>query len=680
MSLKLTTPVDHIKGVGAAYKALFEKQNIFTVEDLLLHFPASYIDFTRPAQIFEPGLTKLYPFDVISWGLSRNFRRRLSVLRVTVTVCGEKADLVFFNQPYLADLFKENPKAYLYGSFQVNKKIFQAVNPAIYKEQDLNKHPVEPLYRSIVAIKSGKLKQLMTDIFNRLEDEPEPLPEYCIGKYGFPSVSAAFKQIHFPDRWDEEAVTRSKQRFVYSEFLYFQLELQYIREKFQQVPRRRFYTITPELKVAVARKLPFRLTEDQETACAEITADLQSPYAMQRLLQGDVGSGKTIVAFIALSYVMADGFQGAFLAPTEILAGQHFNNAQRIFGDKQSALLTGSTPPKRRKEILKQLAAGEIDLLVGTHALFTETVRFKNPAMMVIDEQHRFGVSQRAAFYYKGTAVDLLVTTATPIPRTMLLSLYNDLAVSTIKTKPEGRLPIITRIKRTALRDEFYRGLKMKINDGAKAYIILPLIEKSEFFSELKDIETETAYFKKIFKGIPFATITGRTPAQERDDALKQLADGHIKILIATTVIEVGIDVKDAVIIVMEDADRYGLSQLHQLRGRVGRGELQSYCYLFPSINITERGKQRLAVIVAENDGFHIAETDLKMRGGGIIAGLQQSGRFDFKTADMQDHHDLFQQACIDAQELIRDKTLLNEKIKTFLQTVETKTKQLNFS
>ena len=300
--------------------------------------------------------------------------------------------------------------------------------------------------------------------------------------------------------------------------------------------------------------------------------------------------------------------------------------------------------------------------------------------MVVIDEQHRFGVSQRAALYYKGKSVDLLVTTATPIPRTMLLSLYNDLSVSVIKTKPQGRLPIITKIIDTARRQAFYLWLKKKIKEGEKAYIILPLIEDSEFFTELRSIESETGYFKKIFKGIPIGLVSGRMSQENKDIALSYFAEGKTKVLISTTVIEVGIDVKDATFMVIENADKYGLSQLHQLRGRVGRGELQSYCYLFASPNITEKGKQRLKTIAATTDGFKIAETDLKMRGGGIITGFEQSGYLDFKVGNMQDDHDIFINAQRDAALILEDPSLQNDHILNFLSEIKKKLKEVTFS
>jgi ATP-dependent DNA helicase RecG len=506
------------------------------------------------------------------------------------------------------------------------------------------------------------------------------LPPPILQRYGFPGIVEGLKAVHFPAAYDPDQLRRLKRRFIYGEFLLFQLELQYIRNFFKKVPRIHRYRFDEVSQADIRANLPFELTADQETACRDMAEDLSGDVTMQRLLQGDVGAGKTVVAFISLSFAARSGFQGAFLAPTEILARQHYINAKKFFSSETIDILTGSTPAGERKRILAGLEAGDIDIVFGTHALLNENVIFKNLSMVVIDEQHRFGVSQRAALYYKGKSVDLLVTTATPIPRTMLLSLYNDLSVSVIKTKPHGRLPIITKVMDTARREEFYQWLLTKIAKGEKAYIILPLIEDSEFFTELRSIESETPYFKKIFKGVPIGFVSGRTPSEKKDAVLNDFAAGKIKVLVSTTVIEVGIDVKDAVYMVIENADRYGLSQLHQLRGRVGRGELQSYCYLFASSNITESGLKRLKTIASTADGFKIAETDMKMRGGGIITGFEQSGYLDFKVGNMQDDHDIFADARNDAASILADESLQNDYISNLLHKIKSKLKDINFS
>jgi ATP-dependent DNA helicase RecG len=677
LPLTLDSTISAVKGIGEKYAQLLGDNGIFSVLDLLLRFPLTYIDFTNIAQTVEPG-EQIYQIEVQRYNLSRNYRRRLSVLRIDGVMNSIDLQVVFFNRPYLKNQLTKGKRLYCFGKMEERGGIWQLVNPVMFEE--VSGRPVVPVYGSIGNIKSGTLRKIFTNIFASIQDSPESLPEHLVTKRGFRPAVQTLRHIHFPEIYDEEALETSKNRFIYQEFLYFQLELQTLRNHFRQVPRVHPYNIDSGSLETLTSNLPFQLTRDQLTALEDIVKDLQSPSAMQRLLQGDVGSGKTIVSFLALRLAAANGYQGAFLAPTEILAAQHFQNALTCFDANEIALLTGSMTAKQKKEIRSRLESGEIKVVFGTHALLSESVQFKNLSMIVIDEQHRFGVSQRAALYYKGRSVDLLVTTATPIPRTLVLSLYNDLSLSSIKTKPQGRLPIKTKIIGSTRRDEFYQWLSRRIQDGEKAYIVLPLIEPSEFFSQLRSIEDETEFFQETMMPSTIGIVTGRTDIQKKDEILKRFADGEIRALLATTVIEVGIDVKDATIMVIENADRYGMAQLHQLRGRVGRGPTQSHCYLIPSQRTTEKGKKRLDTIAGTNDGFKIAEMDLKMRGGGVIPGLQQSGYLDFKLGDPRQHYDMFSQAREDAGEIIKESALRNKGIDEFLARVDEKIKQLNFS
>ncbi|MCK4766587.1 MAG: ATP-dependent DNA helicase RecG [Candidatus Aminicenantes bacterium] len=714
MDLKLESPVKAVKGVGEKTAGIFAKQGINTVFDLLFHFPLDYIDFSTPADGIDLQQKKVYRVEIENFRLSRIYWKKLTILNVNAKISTgtgppkkeEKIRVVFFNKPYLSDFFRErtapaadpgqagkktpldnglsantgekNSSVYLYGQMEKKPGFFQLSSPMVFSGTGMP--AVQPLYHAISTIKNGTLRKLMGNIFAVLEDDCECLPPWILEKYGFPAIAAALSGIHLPAQYNPGVIDRLKSRFIYREFLFFQLELQYTRNFFKKVKRLNHYVIDRKVKQSVDANVEFELTADQVKAYADIVNDLKSDFAMQRLLQGDVGSGKTIIAFLALLLARENGFQGAFLAPTEILTNQHFSSAKRFFKDAEVEVLTGSTPPAARARIYERLLAGEIDIIFGTHSLLNENVRFKNLSLVVIDEQHRFGVSQRAALYYKGLSVDLLVTTATPIPRTMLLSLYNDLSVSLIETKPRGRLPIITKIVANRARDEFYRRLKGKVEQGNKVYIILPLVEESEFFAELRSIEKETPYFKEVFVGLPMGIVSGRTPADRKDKTLAEFAAGKIEILVSTTVIEVGIDVKDATIIVIEDADRYGLSQLHQLRGRVGRGGQQSFCYLIPSVNISESGKQRLLTTASTDDGFKIAEIDLEMRGGGIITGLEQSGYLDFRIGDVKRDREVFAAARRDAASMLQDESLLNGHSARFLEQVKQKTRSINFS
>jgi len=679
LPLTLDSPIISVKGIGEKYAQLLGKSGITSVLDLLFHFPAKYIDLSKIASEVESD-ERVYRVEVQRYQLSRNFRKRLSVLRIDAVMGDIDLQVVVFNRPYVKDQLKKGLVLTCFGKMETRGDILQLVNPMILDGDCPQK--IMSVYPTIGNLKSGTLRKIIERIFTSLGDEaPETLPRKLVAAHEFPSTIQALKGIHLPETSAEEEVIEAlKNRFIYQEFLYFHLELQLLRSYFRNVPRVHHHETDPAGRRAMRAALPFQLTPDQEAALEDVARDLQGPWAMQRLIQGDVGSGKTIVSLLALRMATENGYQGAFLAPTELLASQHFQSARLCFADGEIELLTGSMTVKQKADIHRRLKKGEIRVVFGTHALFSDNVEFRRLAMIVIDEQHRFGVSQRAALYYKGRAVDLLVTTATPIPRTLLLSLYNDLAVSSIKTKPQGRLPIKTKIIAASRRHEFYTWLASRVQAGEKAYIVLPLIEASEFFSQLRCIEDESGYIEEIMGPSPIGIVTGRTPAAEKDGILYRFSNGDLRVLLATTVIEVGIDVKDATIMVIENADRYGMAQLHQLRGRVGRGGTQSYCYLIPSEKITDSGKKRLETISGTTDGFEIAEMDLKMRGGGVIPGLQQSGYLDFKLGDIQRNFDMFSLARQDAAAILADDSLKNSGIETFLAGVAEKVKNVNFS
>jgi ATP-dependent DNA helicase RecG len=675
--LKLNSPVEHIKGVGRRTAQVLARQGIGTVFDLLLHFPDYYIDFGQIDDTIGQE-EKLYRVEVVNFRLSRNYKKRLSILRVKSRLAAQEVLLVFFNRPYLYDFFKENRQIYFFGKIEGRQGVLQTVNPRIFT--DIEEMKAMPVYPGISTLKSGTIRKLVAAVFEDLADPYEPLPEPLLAKHAFPGITEALKHIHLPPACDEATVERLKKRFIYGEFLFFQLELQTLRRHFKRVPRLHAYQIDDQTLARVRQRLPFGLTDHQEQAFADIVDDLKSGYTMQRLLQGDVGSGKTVIALLALLLARESGFQGAFLVPTEILAHQHAHSAGGFFKPEEIDLLTGSTPPKRKAAIRRRLRNGDIRVIFGTHALLEEDIQFKHLALIVIDEQHRFGVSQRAALYYKGRAVDLLVTTATPIPRTLLLSIYNDLSVSLIRQKPAGRKPIKTKIIPPERRDAFYDWLKARIADGEKTYIILPLIERSEFFSQLRSLEADGEFFVQLFDPLPVGIVSGKSSAAEKEKMLARFASGEIRVLIATTVVEVGIDVKDATIMVIENGDRYGLAQLHQLRGRVGRGEAPSFCYLLPSPQVTDGGKQRLKTAAATGDGFKIAEMDLKMRGGGIIPGFRQSGYLDFKVGDVRRDQDVFEWARQDASDMLDDPARQNRQIADFLSSLRDKIGRINFS
>jgi len=678
LSVSLSTPVEQIKGIGPSYSRILSRRGITCAGDLLLLFPETYLDFSRVTEQPVPDEERLYPFAVHSVRLSRNFKKRISLIIAKGKIGSLPVQLVFFNQPYLLPALEREKVIYAYGRIEERAGAWQMVNPQLAPENRPGQ--VVPRYRPLATLKGGNLRKIIAGILADWRDERETLPRAVMRRHAFPGLAVALRALHQPQASDLTAIEQMKARFIYSEFLAFQLELQFIRAYFRNRRRTHRYRFSNDIRLAIDRRLPFTLSGEQINAFSEIVNDLGAPRTMQRLLQGEVGSGKTIVAFLALLLARENGYQGAFLAPTELLASQHFRSAQSFFAVDDIALLTGDCPAESKKEIQKRLRSGEISLVFGTHALISENIAFRNLSMVVIDEQHRFGVAQRAALFFKSRSADLLVTTATPIPRTMRLALYNDLTVSSLKKPLSGRRPVITRVIAAAGRQEFYRQLRRELDRGGRGYIITPLIEKSEHAPDLRSLQEETAVFKDLWPDIPLAAISGKTKPGQKDRVLRQFRQGRIRLLLATTVVEVGIDVPEATFMVIENADRYGLSQLHQLRGRVGRGTEQSYCYLLSSSRPTENGKLRLQAIAANDDGFRIAEMDMRLRGGGVIAGLEQAGELDFKLGDVKRDYSLFKAARSDAHWLLQNPELQNDEVRDSLSALSAKIKKLSFS
>lgn len=678
MSLSLGSPLRQVKGIGETYARLLSQKKRETVLDLLLHFPLFYIDFSSAEEEIAPGRAAAYRMRIGAVNLSRNFARRFSVLKATGRIGEAPVEAIFFNKPYLADSLKKGEEILVYGRCEDKNGIRQMLNPMVFPPGQADQ--IVAVYAPLGILKSGRLRKIIGNILAELLDDADPLPEYLRVRYRFPGPPEALRQIHLPRNGRLHLAERAQKRFRYTELLFFQLELQFIRSRFKNQKRVHPFRFTSAIRETIARDLPFTLTDDQIRAFDEIVNDLMSAFNMQRLLQGEVGSGKTILAFLTLLVAAKNGYQGALLAPTEILAAQHYAAARAFFGDETVALLTGSTEAGEKREIEAKLKRGEIGILFGTHSLLGENIRFRKLALIVIDEQQRFGVSQRAALYFKGRSVDMLAMTATPIPRTMLLGLYSDLAVSSLKSGPAGRKPIRTRIIAPDRRDSFYSWIRRRMENGEKGYIVLPLIEPSDHFSQLRSIAGEEGYFRNVFRGIPLGIITGGKSPEQKNALMEKFRTGAIRLVIATTVIEVGIDVTDATLIVIENADRYGLAQLHQMRGRVGRGDRQSHCFLLPSEQVTENGNLRLQTLARTGDGFQIAEMDLKMRGGGLIAGQEQWGAFDFRIADTERDHLILRAAERDAGLLLEKRECQNDEIRSFLDSLEKKIETISFS
>ncbi len=674
MTPSLDSPLLNVKGVGEKYLKILNRYRYISVYDLLIHFPEYYINTSDTDNVIEEGIEKVYIVTINTSGLYRNYRRRLSVINISGTIGDAPVEIAIFNKPYMLEKIRAAETLKIYGKVKLKGEQSRIENPRILKTEE----GIIPVYKSIGSIAGGTVRNLIENIFSHKENNGDILPYHLVKKHKFEPFWESLKKIHFPAS-TEISTEKLYERFIYTEFLFFQLETAFIRERSGKIERERKYKAGKPGDLLEGR-INFKLTTDQKISVEEIISDLTSGFTMQRLLLGDVGSGKTIISFLFLLIAVRSGYQGAFLAPTEILISQHFQNALKFFKGINIDIITGRTPLSERKKKAEELREGKIKVLFGTHSIINEKIVFKDLSAIVIDEQHRFGVSQRAALFYKGIKADLMVTTATPIPRTLLLSLYKDLDVSEIRSMPAGRVPIETFILKQDIREKFYSEIKKRAEEGEKVFIVLPLISKSTRFKNLRSLEGELPFFKSVFKGTGFGVISGRSDPEKRRIAFNDFSEGEIKILISTTVIEVGIDIPDATIMVIEDADKYGLSQLHQLRGRVGRGNKRSFCYLFPSLMITEPGSQRLKTMRETSNGFEIAEKDLGMRGGGNIAGTEQSGYLDFRISDIKEYPELYFSASKDAAALIRDRSLQNGHIRKRLEQIERGIEKISFS
>ncbi|NLJ83606.1 MAG: ATP-dependent DNA helicase RecG [Halanaerobiaceae bacterium] len=659
MKKELPKSVQFVKGVGPRYASLLEKINIYTVEDLLYYFPRDYQDRRKLARIKYLNIGELVTVEGEVLKVSEEKPRPgLSILKVTFTDGTDVLNGVWFNQPYLKKQFKKGERFFLSGelnekSWRYGKK--EIYNP-VYEQADegesIHTGRIVPIYSLTSGMTQKRLRQI---IYNALEEYschmPDLLPEKLKKEYGLPDIAESIRGLHFPE--GRKDYIRARVRLAFEEL--FLLQLMVLKRKKGNLEKAGIiHRNSSEVIEKFLAGLPFRLTGAQYRVWKEIERDMEKPVPMQRLLQGDVGSGKTIIATLALLKTMANGYQGILMAPTEILAEQHYLKLSKLLQDTgfRIDLLIGSTGTAERKKILDGIAENRTNLIIGTHTLFQEGIDYYKPGLVVIDEQHRFGVEQRFRLKEKGENPDLLVMTATPIPRTLALTVYGDLDLSVIDELPPGRSPIITIWKNEEARMEIYRFTREKIAEGRQAYIVAPLIEPSEEVRAISALEIFEELTESIFQDLRIGLLHGRVSADEKNQIMEEFRTGKIDILVSTTVIEVGIDVPNASIMIIENAERFGLAQLHQLRGRVGRGSHQSYCFLLGNPT-TEEGRQRLTVMTETSDGFRIAEEDLKIRGPGEFFGTKQSGMPDLKVANILKDHKLIRLARQEAENII---------------------------
>ena len=651
-----TRDIKYLQGVGPQRAAMLNKElNIFSLHDLLYNFPYKYVDRSRLYYIHEINGNMPYiqlkgqilSFETIGEGRQRRLVAHFSDGTGVV-------DLVWFQGiKYLTGKYKAHEEYIVFGKPTVFNGRINIAHPDIdsSKELVLSSMGLQPYYGTTEKMKrsslnSHALEKLVKNAFSLLQETlPETLPPYLVQKHHLMPLDEALRNIHFPQ--NPELLRRAQYRLKFEELFYVQLNiLRYAKDRQRKYRGFCFERVGEIFNMFYAQNLPFQLTGAQKRVIKEIRKDMGSGRQMNRLLQGDVGSGKTLVALMSMLIALDNGYQACMMAPTEILAAQHYETVTKLlFGmDVRVELLTGSIKGKKREEILKGLLTGDVHILIGTHAVLEDTVNFSSLGMVVIDEQHRFGVAQRAKLWSKNVSPPhVLVMTATPIPRTLAMTLYGDLDVSVIDELPPGRKPIQTIHQFDNRRPSLYAGIRKQIQEGRQVYIVYPLIKESEKM-DIKNLEEGYQLVCAEFPECQVSKVHGQMKPAEKDVEMQRFVNGEAQIMVATTVIEVGVNVPNASVMVIENAERFGLSQLHQLRGRVGRGADQSYCILVTNYKLTEETRKRLEIMVQTNDGFEIAEADLKLRGPGDLEGTQQSGiAFDLKIADIAKDGQLLQ-------------------------------------
>ena len=671
-------PIEKVKGVTEKRAKRLKKLGINTVLDAIYYLPYRYEDRTSVTKMsqLKPNTTALVKGKVTAVSVIETSKKKKKLLKAILYDKTGYVNLIFLQEKvinyYKAILSKAkelDKEVLAYGNVKREIGGYSMIHPEIEvldKNKKLSKlGKILPIYHTAEGLNQTTVRKDIQAVAKQvIPFLPEYLPEEIIKKHDFPKSYEAFWNVHFPSDEDADALLEfkspSQKRVIFDELFLFQLALALHKRKIKEEKGISF-SITESLIDEFKKHLPFKLTNAQERVLKEIVEDMKSPEPMNRLVQGDVGSGKTVVAAAAAFFAAKGGYQTAVMAPTEILANQHFkkfNEFLKPFGVRVG-LLTGSMTKKEKETVYRAIKEGFLQVVVGTHALIQENVEFKNLGLTIIDEQHRFGVKQRLALRKKGSMPDTLVMTATPIPRTLAMTAYGDLDISVIDELPAGRKPIKTKIIFDDEREKLINFLKKELSAGNRVYIVYPLIEESEKL-ELKAATEMFHYWEEKLKGFSVGLLHGRMKQEEKDAVMEKFKTGEYQVLVSTTVIEVGVDVPEATVMVIEHAERFGLAQLHQLRGRVGRGDRQSYCFLVTSRKVGEDAVKRLRVLEETTDGFKIAEADLKFRGPGEIFGTRQSGLGDFKVADLTRDFELLKTARQEAQELIEKDDLSN--------------------
>ena len=663
--------ISELKGVGEKTTRLFHRIGVRTVGDLIRYYPRTYEVFEDPVCIGEVCEGRTCTVTGTVFGrIQVSGNRSMQVTTLWLKDLTGTLKVIWFRMPFLRTTLGKGGTLTLRGRVLRKKDGLVMEHPEIYypsEKYEEKRNSMQPVYALTAGLTNNAVIKAVRQALPYADDRQDVLPAYLTRKFHFPPYSEAVSRMHFPE--NKEDFAEARKRFVFEEFLVFILSLRKMRERENRVRNNFCFCDKPEIE-RFLKALPYRLTEAQKRVWDEIRKDMQGEYVMSRLVQGDVGSGKTVIAFLALLLAGLNGYQGALMAPTEVLARQHFENISGMlteYGLPISAeLLTGSMTAKQKREVYGRIESGEAAIVIGTHALIQEKAVYRNLALVVTDEQHRFGVKQREALAGKGNMPHILVMSATPIPRTLAIILYGDLDISVIDEMPKNRLPIKNCVVDTGYRKKAYQFMKKQTEEGRQCYVICPMVEESEAM-EAENVLGYSEMLSEIMGDtVRVGCLHGRMKQQEKDEVMEAFGNNEIQILVSTTVVEVGIDVPNATVIMIENAERFGLAQLHQLRGRVGRGKYQSYC-IFMTASKSDETKERLDILNHSNDGFFIAGEDLRLRGPGDLFGIRQSGIMDFKVGDVFQDSLILRQAAEAAGEILREDSKMEKPENTRL-------------